>query len=121
MVHWCWVKLTVPVRSTNWILVGHGTAALAVDADRGCLDIFSCLSFLPSSFSLGDGPISTEILYQRAAKNKTTNGKSTVHIFLSHFLGSFTAQTVFLGYSGSDAQPINVFGKTGRRSKSWWL
>ena len=42
-----------------WIRVGHGPTALAVGADRGCLDIFfSRLSFLFSfSLSLGDGPI----------------------------------------------------------------
>ena len=35
---------------------------------------FSCLSFLFSfSLSLGDGPIQTEILSQRAVKSKTTN------------------------------------------------
>ena len=47
---------------------------LIVCEDGGCLDIFSHLSFLFSFFlSLGDGPISTEILSQRAIKPKTTN------------------------------------------------
>ena len=48
---------------------------LAVGAGGGCLDIFfSRLSFFYSfSLSLGDGPIWTEILSQRAVKPKTTN------------------------------------------------
>ena len=50
---------------------------LAVGAGGGCLDIFSLIyhfSFLSSfSLSLGDGPIWTEILSQRAVKPKTTN------------------------------------------------
>ena len=48
---------------------------LAVGAGGGCLDIFfSRQSFLSSfSLSLGDGPIYTEILSQRAAKPQTTN------------------------------------------------
>ena len=47
---------------------------LSVGAGGGCLDIFSLVylfSFL--SPSLGDGPIETEILSQRAVKSKTTN------------------------------------------------
>ena len=51
-------KLSVPLRPTNWIIVGQGPVALAVGAGGGCLDIFSlvCLfSFL--SPSLRDGPI----------------------------------------------------------------
>ena len=40
----------------------------------GCLDIFSLVYRLFSfSLSLGDGPIQTEILPQRAFKPKTTN------------------------------------------------
>ena len=51
---------------------------LAVGAGGGCLDIFfSHLSILFSfSLSLGDGPIWTEILSQRAVKPKTTNQPS---------------------------------------------
>ena len=47
----------------------------AVGAGWGCLDNFySHLSFLSSfSLSLGDSPIQTEILSQRAVKPKTTN------------------------------------------------
>ena len=57
-----------------WIILGQGPTAVAVDADEGCLVIFfSGLSFLSSfSLSLGDGPIWSEILSQRAAKPKTT-------------------------------------------------
>ena len=50
------------------IIVGHGLAALAVGAGKGCLDIFSCQLFLSSSLSLGYSTIKTEILSQRAAK-----------------------------------------------------
>ena len=70
------VKLPVPGRSIIWITVGQGPTALAVGAGGGCLDIFyySYLSFLSSfSLSLGDGPIQTETLSQRAVKPKTTN------------------------------------------------
>ena len=68
-------KLPVPGRPTVWIIVGQGPTALAGGADGGCLDIFfSRLSFLFSySLSLGDGPIKTEILSQRAVKPKSTN------------------------------------------------
>ena len=59
-------KLPVPRRPTSLMVVGQGPIALAVDAGGGCLDIFF-------SLSLGDGPILTEILSQRAVKPKTTN------------------------------------------------
>ena len=68
-------NLPVPGRPTTWMIVGQGPTALAVGAGGGCLDIFcSHLSFLSSvSLSLGDGPIKTEILSQRAVKPKITN------------------------------------------------
>ena len=47
-------KLPVPGRPTIWMIVGQGTIALAIGADRGCLDIYT-LSFLSSSPSLGVG------------------------------------------------------------------
>ena len=79
MVRWCWVKLPAPGRPTIWITVGQGPTALAVGAGGGCLDIFT-LNYLFSSFSLslGDGPIWTEILSQRAVKtqNQPTNQSS---------------------------------------------
>ena len=67
-------KLTVPGRPTIWITVGQGPIALAVGAGGGGLDIFT-LIYLFSSFSLslGDCPIWTEILSQRAVKPQTTN------------------------------------------------
>ena len=67
------------------MIVGQGPVALTVDAGGGGLDIFLSsiisLFFLSvsgrrlSSFSpsLGDGPIQTEILSQRAVQTKTTN------------------------------------------------
>ena len=53
-----------------FIIVGHCPNALAVVADEDCLDISS---FSPSSLSLRDGPILTEILSQRAVKLDITN------------------------------------------------
>ena len=50
---------------------------LTVRAGGGCLDIFSLVchffSFFFSPSPLGEGPISTEILSQRAVKPNTTN------------------------------------------------
>ena len=48
---------------------------LVVDVGGGCLDIFSLIHHFSFFFSLslGDGPIETEILSQRAVKRKTTN------------------------------------------------
>ena len=68
-------KLTVPGRSTIWIIVGQGPTALAVGAGGGCFDIFLCLLFflLSYSLSLGDGPIWTEILFQMVVKPKSSN------------------------------------------------
>ena len=44
-------KLPVLGRPTIWITVGQGPTALAVDADGGCLDIFT-LSYPFSPLSL---------------------------------------------------------------------
>ena len=71
-------KLLVPGRPTIWMIVGQGPIVLSVGAGGGCLDIFTLLSFLSSiSLSLGDGPIWTEIVSQRAAKPKTTKNECT--------------------------------------------
>ena len=68
-------KLPVPRRPTIWIRAGQGPIALAVGAGGGLFGHFySPLSFPSSlSLSLGDGPIETEILSERAVKPKTTN------------------------------------------------
>ena len=74
-------KLPVPGRPTIWITVGPGPTALAVGACVWGLfgHFYSHLSFLSSSsLSLGDGPIQTEILPQRAVKPKTTNQPTLV-------------------------------------------
>ena len=64
----------VPGRPTILITVGQGPIALAVGAGGGGLDIFTLIyPFSSFSLSLGDGPIWTEILSQRAVKPKTTN------------------------------------------------
>ena len=75
-------KLPVPGRPTVWMIVGQGPIALAVGAGGGLFGHFySPLSFLSSSsLSLGDGPIQTEILSQRAVKRKTTNQPNLYHI-----------------------------------------
>ena len=66
-------KLPVPGRPTIWIIVGQGPTVLAVGAGGGSFGHFySHLSFLSSfSLSLGDGPIQTEILSQKAVKPQT--------------------------------------------------
>ena len=67
-------KLPVLGRPTNLDNRGQGSTTLVVGAGGGCLDIFSLIyhfSFL--SPCLGDGPIETEILSQRAVKPKRTN------------------------------------------------
>ena len=79
MVRRCWVNFQCRGVLLLWKIVGHGPIALAVGAGGGCLDIFSLVylfSFL--SLSLGDGPIYTEILFQRAVKLETTNQPLTV-------------------------------------------
>ena len=76
-------KLPVPRRPANL----DYSRARAYCACSGCGcglfgHFFSRLSFLFSfSLSLGDGPIQTEILSQRAVKPKTTNQPS-VHVSL---------------------------------------
>ena len=69
MVRWCWINFQCRGVLLIWIRVGQGPIALAVGAGRGLFGhFFSPLSFLYSfSLSLGDGPIQTEILSQRAA------------------------------------------------------
>ena len=67
-------KLPVPGRPTILIIVGQGPIALAAGAGGGGLDIFTLIyPFSFFSLSLGDSPIWTEILSQRAVKPKTTN------------------------------------------------
>ena len=59
----------MPRRPTNLIIVGQDPTVLTVGAAGGCLDIFSLVYYF-SILSLGDGPIYTEILSQRAVKPK---------------------------------------------------
>ena len=57
-----------------WIMEEQGPVVLEVSAGGGCLGIFSfACHFSCFSLSLGDGPIQTEILSERAVKIKTTN------------------------------------------------
>ena len=71
-------KLPVLGRPTVWITVGQGPTALVVGAGGGCLDIFTLVCpFLSSlSLTLGDGPIYTEILSQRAINPKQPTNQS---------------------------------------------
>ena len=52
-------KFPVPGRPTVWIAVGKGPTALVVCAGEGCLEIFTLVYPVHSSFSLSlrDGPI----------------------------------------------------------------
>ena len=81
-------KLPVPGRPTILITVGQGPIALVVGAGGGGLDIFTLIyPFSSFSLSLGDGPIKTEILSQRAVKPKTINQPSNRFIHrLGHLL-----------------------------------
>ena len=80
-------KLPVPGRHTILITVGQGPTALAVGAGGGGLGIFILIyPFSSFSLSLGDGPIQTEILSERAVKPKTTNQPS-VRVSLSRCHG----------------------------------
>ena len=80
-------KLPVPGRPTILSTVGQGPIALAVGAGGGGLEIFTLIyPFFSFSLSLGDGPIWTEILSQRAVKPKTTNQpKKIVRITIEIF------------------------------------
>ena len=94
MVRRCWVNFQCRGVLLIRITVGQGLIALAVGAGGDGLDIFfSHLSLLFSfSLSLGDGPIETEILSQRAVKPKTTNqpceqAMVKTRLFHIHMLG----------------------------------
>ena len=75
-------KLPVLGRPTILITVGQGPSALVVGAGGVCLDIFTliCPSLSSFSLSLGNGPIWTEILSQRAVKPKTTNQPTKIEV-----------------------------------------
>ena len=74
MVRRCWINFQCLGVLPIWIRVGQGPIVLAIDAVGLFGHFFPRLSLLFSlSLSLGDGPIYTEILSQRAVKPKTTN------------------------------------------------
>ena len=66
-------KLPVPGRPTGLDYSRQGPIVLAVGAGGVLWTFFSLIYHF---FSLGDGPILTEILSQRAVKPKTTNQPS---------------------------------------------
>ena len=55
VVQWCWVNFRCWGVLLIGIIVGQGPFLLAVDADVGCLDIFSSSVVYLLSLSLGDG------------------------------------------------------------------
>ena len=52
VVRWCWVNFQCRGVLLIWIIVGQGLTALAVGADRGCLNIFPLIYHFFSSPSL---------------------------------------------------------------------
>ena len=81
-------KLPVPERPTNLDYSMAWAYCACSRYSGGCLDIFSLASF---SLSLGDGPIYTEILSQRAVKPKTTNQPTEyIENKSNHRLSSFS-------------------------------
>ena len=80
-------KFLVPGRPTNSDYSRARANCTCSRCERGLFEHFcSRLSFLSSvSLSLGDGPIKTEILSQRAVKPKTTNQPTEIlHNFYRH-------------------------------------
>ena len=72
-------KLPVPGRPTILITVGQGPIALAVGASGCALDIFNlAYPFSSFSLSLGDGPILTKILSQKAVRSKNNQPTNKV-------------------------------------------
>ena len=89
MVRWCWVNFQCRGVLLIWMIVGQAPTVLAVGTGGVVLTFFSPLSFLSSfSLSLGDDPIYTEILSQRAVKHKTNN-QPTIDL---EFLNAATAE-----------------------------
>ena len=88
MVGWCdgtcvLGKLSVPGLPNNLDYRRARVYCTCSRCGRGCLDIFCRLSFLSSySFSLGDGPIKTEILSEMAVKLKTTNQPTSLNCWI---------------------------------------
>ena len=66
------------------MIVGQRPTVLTVGG-RG-LDIFLSYHFSSSSLSLGDGPIETEIMSQRAVEPKATNHPT--NLFIGCLLGN---------------------------------
>ena len=59
--------------------------------------VFSHLSYLSSSLSLGDGPIFTEILSQKAVKAQTTNRQLMLSVQSCTFVAMYTAFIYYIG------------------------
>ena len=72
-MQWCWVNFQCRGILPILITVGQGPIALAVGAGGGGLDISIIYPFSSLSLSMGDGPIYTEILSQRAVEPGATN------------------------------------------------
>ena len=76
------------------IIVGQDPTVLTVGAAGGCLDIFSLVYYF-SILSLGDGPIYTEILSQRAVKPKNNQKKNEVSVWSQALDGNFVKKSVY--------------------------
>ena len=89
-MQWCLVSFQCRGVLLIWSKVGQGPTVLAVGAGGGLFGhFFSRLSFLFSfSLSLGDDPIKTEILSQRAFKPKTTNQPTNQPVSLNKYIHS---------------------------------
>ena len=83
MMRLWWVNFQCRGVLLIWIRVGQGPSALTKGSGGVCLDFFfSRLSFLFSfSLSLGDAPIQTEIMSQRAVQPKTINQPTFFYFF----------------------------------------
>ena len=65
-------KFSVPRRPTNLDNSRARVYCACIRCGLGCLDIFSLVCIFSFLLPLGDGPISTEILSQRAVNKQPT-------------------------------------------------
>ena len=90
MVRWCWVNFQCRGVLLIGIRVEQGPTAHAVGAGGHGFVVYHFFFF---SLSLGDGPIYTEILSQRAVKPKTTN-QPTNHLAFLNVVYIFNTKSI---------------------------